>query len=336
VYVQGLGSYAPSRILANEELASIVDTSDEWIITRSGIRERHIAAPDETGADMAAKAAQAALADAHISPEDIDLLIVATVSDDTPVPSVACRVHSKIGLKSGVPAFDITAACSGFIYLLQIANHMLRAGDYRRALVIATEKLSRITDWTDRSTCVLFGDAAGAAVLAKCDIPHAGILGNVLGADGTKGDLLAVNPRNAPAPVFPAALPSGTHTIAMNGREVFKNAVRVMSQACRSVLAKCATDPAQLALIIPHQANIRIIEAISDELKIPLSRFKINLDRYGNTSAASIPLALDEAYRAGEIKEGDLVLLVAFGGGFTWGASLIRWQKNPEKTTPAL
>jgi 3-oxoacyl-[acyl-carrier-protein] synthase-3 len=305
-----------------------VETTDEWIVSRSGIRERRVAAPGESCADLAIAAAAAAIEDAKIAREDIDLLIVATVSAESPVPSTACRVQQKLGLRTGIAAFDIAAACSGFIYLLQIANHMLRAGDYKHALIVASERLSSIVDWEDRTTCVLFGDGAGAAVVSKCDKPYVGILGNVLGADGNKGDLLAVNPRVGPKPASKAELPVGTHTVSMNGKEIFKNAIRVMSQACRSVLEKCNVTPDQLSLIVPHQANLRIIDAIASELGLPLELFKVNLDRYGNTSAASIPIALTEAYLEGRVRDGDLILLVAFGGGFTWGATLIRWHKD--------
>jgi 3-oxoacyl-[acyl-carrier-protein] synthase-3 len=327
VYIKSLGAYAPERRLTNRDLARIVDTTDEWITTRSGIRERRIAAPGETNADLAAKAAAVALENARISPSEIDLLIVATASSEGPVPSIACRVHHKLGLRSNIPSFDIAAACSGFLYLLQIAVQMLRAGEYRNALVIASEKLSGITDWQDRSTCVLFGDGAGAAVLSKDVSGGASILGTVLGSDGSKGDLLSVNPRTAPKPHSVEGLPVGSHVISMNGREIFKNAVRVMSQACRDVLEKCNVSPSQLALIIPHQANVRIIDAIADDLALAPDLFKINLDRYGNTSAASIPIALDEALREGRVKNGDILLLVAFGGGFTWGATLLKWNQ---------
>jgi 3-oxoacyl-[acyl-carrier-protein] synthase-3 len=327
VYIKSLGAYAPERKLTNRDLARIVSTTDEWITTRTGIRERRIAAPGETNADLAAKAAAVALENARISASEIDLLIVATASAEGPVPSIACRVHHKLGLRPEIPSFDIAAACSGFLYLLQIGTQMLRAGEYRNALVIASEKLSGITDWQDRSTCVLFGDGAGAAVLSKDASGGASILGTVLGSDGSKGDLLSVNPRTAPKPDSVEGLPVGTHTISMNGREIFKNAVRVMSQACRDVLKKCDISPSQLALIIPHQANVRIIDAIAEDLEIAPDRFKVNLDRYGNTSAASIPIALDEALREGRVKEDDILLLAAFGGGFTWGATLLKWNQ---------
>ncbi|MDR2863166.1 MAG: ketoacyl-ACP synthase III [Puniceicoccales bacterium] len=331
VFIQGIGAYKPERRLTNEDLSCIVETSDEWIRTRSGISERHIAAPGETVADMGAAAARDAIRNANIPPEAIDLVVVATISAPSSVPSTACRIQQKLGLRPDIPAFDVAAACSGFLYLLQIANLMLRAGDYRHALIIASEQLSGIVDWQDRTTCVLFGDGAGAAVVSKCDVPYVGILGNVLGADGTKGDLLAVNLRTGPKPESVAGLPVGNHVISMNGKEVFKNAVRVMSHSCRAVLKKCDVSVEQISLIIPHQANMRIIEAIADELQVGLERVKINLDRYGNTSAASIPIALEEAWQEGRIKNGDLVLLVAFGGGFTWGSTLIKWYQ-PEKT----
>jgi 3-oxoacyl-[acyl-carrier-protein] synthase-3 len=335
VFIRGLGAYKPSRRLTNEDLSKIVETNDEWIRTRSGISERRVAAPDETPDVLGAKAAAAAIENARISPQDIDLIIVATISNDTPVPSCACRIQTAVGLRPGIPAFDIVAACSGFIYLLQIANHMLRAGDYRNALIIAAERLTGVTDWTDRSTCVLFGDGAGAAVVSRCDVPYVGILGNVLGADGAKGDLLSVKPRDVPAPPPPPGLTVGANIVRMTGKEVFKNAVRVMSQACRGVLEKCGATAGDVSLIIPHQANMRIIDAIAGELEQPLEKFKINLDRFGNTSAASIPLALEEAWTEGRIRPGDLVLLVAFGGGFTWGATLIRWWQPEDAANVA-
>jgi 3-oxoacyl-[acyl-carrier-protein] synthase-3 len=335
VFIRGIGSYAPDRILSNNELSTIVETSDEWIFTRSGIRERHVAAPEETCADIAAQAARKAIENAGLQPADIDLVIAATVSSESPVPSVACRVQHALGIPAGTPAFDIAAACSGFVYLLQIASHMMRAGDYKNVLIVAAERLSGTVDWSDRTTCVLFGDGGGAAVLNKCDIPSVGILGNVLGGDGSKGNLLSVRPRPSPPPPPAGGLPTGTHVISMSGKEIFRNAVRVMSQACRSVLEKCGISAEEIALIVPHQANIRIIEAIAGELKLPLDRFKINLERYGNTSAASIPLALDEAWREGRVRHGDLLLLVAFGGGFTWGATLVRWHAPDASATPA-
>ncbi|MDR1498024.1 MAG: ketoacyl-ACP synthase III [Puniceicoccales bacterium] len=339
VHIRGLGIYTPSRRLTNHDLTRIVDTTDEWIVSRSGIKERRIAAPGETNADLAAKAAKTALEKANVSPDEIDLLIVATASAESSVPSVACSIHHKLGLRPGIPSFDVSAACSGFLYLLQIAVQMLRSGEYHNALVVASEKLSAITDWQDRSTCVLFGDGAGAAVLAIADSnnggayipsasrPSASILGTVLGSDGSKGDLLSIVPRTPPFPQPQENLPVGTHVISMNGREIFRNAVRVMSQACRDVLKKCNVQPSQLALIIPHQANLRIIDAIAGELDLPLELFKVNLDRYGNTSAASIPIALDEAIHETRLKNGDIFLLVAFGGGFTWGATLLKWNQ---------
>lgn len=327
VFLLGLGAYVPERRLTNDDLSQIVDTSDEWIRTRSGIAERRIAGPEEFASDMGTRAAERAIAQAGIDKADIDLVIVATITPDTPIPSTACHIQRKLGLRTDIPAFDITAACSGFIYLLQIANHMLRAGNYQNALIIATEKLSSVVDWQDRTTCVLFGDGAGAAVVSKCDTPYVGILGNVLGADGTKGDMLACRLRAEPAPTNSAGLPIGTHTVTMNGKEVFKNAVRVMSQSCRAVLEKCKVSTDELSLIIPHQANFRIIDAIADELKVDKSKVMMNLEKYGNTSAASIPIALEQAFTEGRIKNGDKILLVAFGGGLTWGATLLQWHQ---------
>ena len=327
VFLLGLGAYVPERRLTNDDLSQIVDTSDEWIRTRSGIAERRIAGPEENASDMGVRAAERAIAQAGIDKSGIDLIIVATTTPDTPIPSTACHIQRKLGLRTDIPAFDITAACSGFIYLLQIANHMLRAGNYENALIIAAEKISSIVDWQDRTTCVLFGDGAGAAVVSKCDIPYVGILGNVLGADGTKGDMLSCRLRTEPAPANSAGLPAGTHTVTMNGKEVFKNAVRVMSQSCRAVLGKCGVSTDELSLIIPHQANFRIIDAIAEDLKVDKSKVMMNLERYGNTSAASIPIALEQAHAEGRIKNGDKILLVAFGGGLTWGATLLHWYQ---------
>jgi len=331
--VLGTGSFAPARILSNDELSHTVETSDEWIRTRTGIRERRIAGPEETTSDMAVAAARAALADAKLTAADIDLLIVATVTPDLPMPAAACLVQHKLGLRTDVPCFDLNAACSGFLYSLDVASAMLGSGRYRHALVIGAEKLSAVLDWTDRTTCVLFGDGAGAIVLGRGEQPGTGILGTKLGASGNSADLLCIAPRE---PREAAAAPGGAEkpaafidaqarVIHMKGREVFKLAVRAMDEAARDILEQHHLTADQIALVIPHQANLRIIDAISQYLELPLERFFVNVDRYGNTSAASIPIALDEARRAGRIKAGDLTLLVAFGAGLTYGSALIRW-----------
>jgi 3-oxoacyl-[acyl-carrier-protein] synthase-3 len=326
--ILGTGSYTPSRILTNAELSQTVDTSDEWILTRTGIRERRIAAPGESAADMAVKAAQAALADAKLSPTDIDLLIVATVTPDLPMPAAACLIQPKLGLRTDVACFDLNAACSGFVYGLDTASAMIGSGRYRHALVIGVEKLSSVLDWSDRTTCVLFGDGAGAAVLGQDARPGIGLLGAKLGALGDNTDLLYMT-HGSHGPQAkdeaPEDVTGNGHYIRMKGKEVFKLAVRVMDEAARDILEQQQVSADQIALVIPHQANLRIIEAISQYLELPIERFMVNVDRYGNTSAASIPLALDEARRSGRIKPGDLTLLVAFGAGLTYGSALIRW-----------
>jgi len=325
VIIAGVGSYVPSKVLTNEDLSKLVDTSDEWIRTRSGIRERRIAAADEACSDLAVKAAQAALADAKVSASDIDLLIVATCTPDQPLPSTACIVQHKLGIPAHATCFDIAAACSGFLYALEIAYGQLQTNRYKRALIIGAEKLSTITDWTDRTTCVLFGDGAGAAVLNKVEQPGIGILGTDLGADGEFADNLYIHAGGSRTPASAETVAQRDHCIRMNGREVFKSAVRVMETVAREMLEQHQLSPDQINLVIPHQANIRIIEALASNLKMPMDKFFVNLDRYGNTSSATIPLALDEARRAGRIKPGDINLLVAFGAGLTYGATLVRW-----------
>ena len=325
VYVRGMGVYTPERRLTNADLTRLVDTSDEWIRTRTGIIERRLADADESASDMAAKAGAKAIENAGISKEEIDLIIVATATPDHSFPSTACRTQAKLGIKD-VPAFDMSAACSGFIYMMQVANHMLRAGDYRNVLIISTEKLSSIVNWEDRNTCVLFGDAAAAFVLTKCNEPYVGILGNILGADGSSGDLLSLPAGGSACPASYETVHDGGHYLRMAGQEVFKVAVRTMSDCCKRLLEKCNVSADEIKCVIPHQANLRIIDAVARQVGIPLEKFCVNLQNYGNTSSATIPNCMKEAYDAGRFKAGDLVLLTAFGGGFTWGATLIRWK----------
>lgn len=316
--IAGTGAYAPERILTNAELASMVDTSDEWIRTRSGINERRIAAADETPSDMGVKAAKIALADAKLTPADIDLVIVATLTPDMPMPATACFVQHKLGVPTKAACFDLHAACTGFVYALDTACAMVGSGRYQRALVIGVEKLSSVVDWKDRTTCVLFGDGAGAVVVAASPEPDVGLIGTRLGTYGGSTDLLNI-PRRLDEPDAPKTF------LQMKGREIFKLAVRSMEEAARDILEQHQLKADQISLVIPHQANLRIIEAISKYLELPMERFYVNVDRYGNTSAASIPIALDEARRAGRIKQGDITLLVAFGAGLTYGSALIRW-----------
>jgi len=322
--ILGSGSYAPSRVLTNDELSTVVETSDEWIRTRTGIRERRIAGETELTSDLAVEAARAALADAKLTPTDVDLVIVATVTPDSPMPATACLVQHKLGIRSDVPCFDVNAACTGFIYALDVASAMLSSGRYRCALVIGAEKLSSVVDWRDRTTCVLFGDGAGAVVLGASEQPDVGILGIKLGASGENAALLAIG--STPSdPLFQSSATTERRYLQMKGKEIFKLAVRAMDESARDILEQHKLRADQIALVIPHQANLRIIDAISQYLELPMERFFVNVDRYGNTSAASIPLALDEARRAGRVRAGDISLLVAFGAGLTYGSALIRW-----------
>ncbi|MGH7946391.1 MAG: beta-ketoacyl-ACP synthase III [Opitutaceae bacterium] len=323
--ILGTGSYAPERVLTNDDLAHMVDTSDEWIRSRTGIRERRVASPGERASDMAVHAARRALDDAGLSPADIDLLVVATMTADTPMPACACLVQRKLGTPMTTACFDLNAACSGFVYALDTVCAMVASGRYRKALVIGVEKLSAVLDWQDRTTCVLFGDGAGAAVVSGIEDPGLGLIGTRLGTLGDGADLLYISHGGSESPSTPHSIANRDHCIRMKGKEVFKLAVRAMDEAARDILEQHRIRADQISLVIPHQANLRIIEAISQYLELPMERFFVNVDRYGNTSAASIPIALDEARRAGRIKPGDLTLLVAFGAGLTYGSALLRW-----------
>jgi len=323
--ILGTGHYAPTRIVTNAELAKTVETTDEWIYTRSGIRERRLAAPGESTSDMATAAGLAALKSAGLTAADIDLLIIATVTPDLPLPSAACIIQHKLGIPTHAACFDLNAACSGFIYALDTASAMLGSGRYRHALVIGAEKLSAIVDWKERTTCVLFGDGAGAVVIGASDEPGRGIIGAKLGAYGDSVDLLCIPKGGSDCPATPESIAAGDHFMKMKGKEVFKLAVRAMDEAARDILEQYQLSADQISLVIPHQANLRIIEAVAQYLKLPMDRFVVNVDRYGNTSAASVPIALDEANKAGRIKRGDLILVVAFGAGLTYGSALIRW-----------
>lgn len=327
VTIIGTGSYAPANIVTNDDMAKLVDTSDEWIRTRSGIGTRRFAAKDETTSDMACIAAKRALLAAGIEGSEIDLIILATMTPDMPFPSTACLVQSKLELPN-VTTFDMQAACSGFVYALSVANSMLLSGNFKTALVIGAEKMSGILDFEDRSTCVLFGDGAGAAVLSATETTgeKVGILGTICGADGSNPSLLQQPGGGSAMPATNESIEGRQHFLKMNGKEIFKSAVRVMGQASTDIVEQMGYTPEDLNLVIPHQANMRIIDSLSKRLAIPMEKFHNNLDHYGNTSAASVPIALDEAYRAGRIQSGDLVLLVAFGAGLTWASTLIKWQ----------
>lgn len=323
----GTGSYLPEKILTNDDLSKIVETSDEWITTRTGIKERHIAAEDQATSDLASEAARRAMTSAGVTAEEIDLIVVATVTPDMFFPSTACIVQRKIGATNAV-CFDISAACSGFLYALQVARHFLNAGSRTTALVIGAEKLSSLVNWEDRNTCVLFGDGAGAVVIRAVDTDTEApgrVLSTVMGSDGNLTDLLKVPGGGSALPITPENAASRPNTIHMEGRETFKHAVTRMCQASEQALEMAGLSKEDIDLVIPHQANARIISVIADRLGVPPEKTFINLDKYGNTSAATIPIALDEAQRQGRLKKGDIVLLVAFGGGFTWASSVVRW-----------
>ena len=324
----GTGSHMPERVLTNDELSKTVDTSDEWITTRTGIRERRIAAENQATSDLGAEAARKAIESAGITPQDIDLIIVATVTPDMFFPSTACFVQKKLGAWNAA-CFDISAACSGFLYALQTARHYINSGNRRTALVIGAEKLSTLVNWNDRNTCVLFGDGAGAVVLRReeddnSEVPGR-ILANIMGTDASLTDLLQVPGGGTANPVTQANVDQRLNTIHMEGRETFKHAVTRMLHASEQALELAGLKASDVDMVIPHQANQRIISAIAERLGVPPEKTFINLHKYGNTSAATIPVALDEASRSGAIKRGDVILLVAFGGGFTWASTVLRW-----------
>jgi len=324
--IAGTGSYTPSRVLSNADLEKLVDTSNEWIVSRTGIKERRIAASGEATSDMATRAAQAALENAGVDPEDLDLIIVATVSPDTFFPATACYVQSKLGAKKAA-AFDVSAACAGFLYALQISRNFINSGCAEKILIIGAEKLSSLINWEDRNTCVLFGDGAGAAVLVKGSEENrrGRVISTIMGSDGDQTDILVVPGGGSRCPITPQNVDQRLNTVSMLGREVYKYAVNAMKSACEEALEAAGLKADQVAMVIPHQANLRIIEAIVDRLHIPMERTFVNLDKYGNTSAAAIAIALDEANRSKAIKKGDIVLLVAFGAGLTWAASVVEW-----------
>lgn len=322
VRILGTGSSVPEKVVTNFDLERVVETSDEWITTRTGIKERRIAAPSETTSTFALLASQKALESARVSPEELDCIIVATVTPDMLFPSTACILQHALGAKNAF-AFDLEAGCTGFVYALAVAEKYLLAEGKGKALVVGAETLSKIVDWQDRATCVLFGDGAGAAVLGLDDRP--GILATYLGADGGGAHLLELPAGGSRMPASLETVNQRLHYIKMNGNEVFKFAVRVVEEASLKVLAKAQKTVDDVHLFIPHQANIRIIQSAAKRLGIPEEKIFVNVDRYGNTSAASIPIALDEALRLQRIREGDVVLLVGFGAGLTWGAALIEW-----------
>lgn len=317
------GSYLPERVFTNFDLEKRVDTSDEWITERTGIKERRIADEGQAASDLAYEASKVALEKAGLKADGIDLIIVATVTGDMPFPSTACFLQDKLGAVNAV-GFDINATCSGFLYGLYVADSFIRSSTHKKILVVGTEVLSKITDWDDRNTCVLFGDGAGAVIIEATEEDR-GIVSININSDGKMWELLHVPGGGSRNPASVDTIEKKLHYIKMKGNETFKVAVRTLEDIAVKTLAENKLDASQLSLLIPHQANLRIIQATADRLKLPMDKVFINLDRYGNTSAASIPIALDEAIKTERIKEGDYILLEAFGGGFTWAAALIKW-----------
>ncbi|MBI5018342.1 MAG: ketoacyl-ACP synthase III [Deltaproteobacteria bacterium] len=322
--ILGTGSCVPDNVVTNFDLAKRVDTSDEWIQERTGIRERRIALPGVRTSELCEDAARRALAAAGVEPAELDLVVVATATPDMPFPSTACFLQERLGIR-GQMAFDVTAACTGFLYGLTIADQFVSTGKARRALVIGAELLSRIIDWEDRGTCVLFGDGAGAVVLGPSEAQDRGILATRMAADGSFWSILNLPGGGTAHPTTLETVGAGLHKVKMHGNEVFKVAVRSLHEMAEAVLAEAGLDGRDLSLFIPHQANRRIIDAVSKRLGVPVDKVYVNVDRFGNTSSASIPIALDEVVRAGRLSPGDTVLLDAFGGGVTYGAALLRW-----------
>ena len=325
VRIAGTGAYAPERVLTNRDLEKMVHTTDEWIVTRTGMRERHIAADDQAASDLGAEAARRALADAGLRADDVQMIVAATITPDHPFPNTGCMIQHKIGARNAF-CMGLEAACSGFVYGVETARHFIASGAIETALIVGAEKMSALLDWRDRSTCVLFGDGAGAAVLRPAHRGR-GLIASALGSDGSLGELLFVPAGGSRRPASPETVAAGEHYLRMNGREVYKHAVTNMVRAARAALHRAGLTVGDVRWFIPHQANLRIIGAIAERLGAPMDRFVINVERYGNTSGASVPIALDEASRDGRLRNGDIVMMLVFGGGFTWGATLLEWEK---------
>jgi 3-oxoacyl-[acyl-carrier-protein] synthase III len=323
VSIIATGSYVPERILTNGDLERIVDTTDEWIRTRTGISERRIAAADEATSDMATKASIAAMDQAGVNAKEIDLIIVATVTPDMFFPATACWVQKKLGAVRAA-CFDISAACSGFLYAMEIAQQFISTHVYNTVLIVGADKLSSIINWSDRNTCVLFGDGAGAAILRNRGASH-GVVATHMGSDGEFAEILFMPGGGSRCPITTENIGQQLNTIKMQGKETYKQAVTAMSDAADRALEAAGLKYDEIACVIPHQANMRIIEAIAHRMRLPIEKFYVNLEKYGNTSAAAVAIALDEAHRAGRFKVGDYILLVVFGGGLTWASSVIQW-----------
>ncbi len=322
--ILGTGSYAPEKVLTNADLAKIVETSDEWIVERTGIRQRHMAAEDEVTSDMALKAAVRALEMANTRADELEMIIVGTISPDMPMPACAAFLAHKLGAKHAF-AFDVSAACAGSLFGMSIAAQYIGTGAVKRALVVGVELLTRIIDWQDRNTCVLFGDAAGAMVLGPSHDPERGILSTHLHTDGAQTDILCIKGGGSKYPMNAEALEKKLHKVSMNGREVYKFAVRALTDAVNEALSRNDVAAKDVTHVIAHQANLRIIDAVLQRLEVPQEKAWLNIDRYGNTSSASLPMTLDEANRAGRLKAGDLIAMMAIGAGMSWGSALVRW-----------
>ncbi len=323
-FIAGTGSYAPAKVLTNHDLEKMVETSDQWIVERTGIRERRMAAPDEATSDLALHASMRALEAAKLDPKDVELIVLGTITPDYPFPSAAAVLQGKLGNTEAF-AFDVSAACAGSLYALGVADRFVVSGAVENALVVGADALTRITDWTDRNTCVLFGDGAGAMVLAPTDDPRRGLLNARLHTDGSQAGILFQPGGGSKEPISEKVVREKSHYVKMNGREVFKVAVRALVESCKEVLAEERLTPNDVTWVIAHQANKRILDATLERLEIPAKKCWMNLEKYGNTSAASLPMTLDEANRAGWFKPGDVILMMAIGGGMAWGASLLRW-----------
>ena len=322
--ISGTGSSLPEKIVTNFDLEKLVETSDEWITTRTGIRERRVAREGESMSQFAIAASRCAIQAAGLQSADIDLIICATVTPDMPIPATSCIIQERLGARRAA-AFDLSAGCSGFIYALSVGHQFIRSGMYRQILVIGAELLTKYLDWSDRTTCILFADGAGAVVLSRSDDPTRGILASSLHADGSMADFITLPGGGTNNPPTEATVKQGLHFIRMKGNETFKIAVRSIEEVCREVCAAGGLAPSAVDLFVPHQANKRIIDAVGSRLGLDPAKVYLNIERTGNTSSASIPIALDEASRKGLIKQGDRVLFAAFGAGLTWGAALVRW-----------
>jgi 3-oxoacyl-[acyl-carrier-protein] synthase III len=324
VKIASTGSYTPEKVLTNDDLSKIVDTSDEWILTRTGIKERHIAADNEFTSDLATKAAEKALTAANLTAEDIDLILVATLSPDKTFPNTASLVQKNIQAKKAA-CFSIEAGCTGFVYGLEVGSGLIASGLYKNILVIGAEKLSSVVDWTDRTTCVLFGDGAGAAILTATSPEENCYLGSDLGSSGDHHDILHIPAGGCAIPTTQATIDAKLNTLQMNGKEVFKHAVNGMAASAKKALTEAQLTIEDIDWVVAHQANLRIINAVGQKLNVPNEKVYINVDRFGNTSAASVPIAFDEMVQKGLIKRGQKILFVAFGGGLTWGANVVKY-----------